>query len=134
MPGCVRNRGCRVLRNEAPSELKVHHCQVAQKDHDESVRQYAHVFCRRDKGVCVARELWDLPKDHRAGIIAHELGHLLAGPRGSEQDADDAFERVSGYKIRYKDGPWGERLQYVGPEAARFIDANFPVFEVKRKK
>lgn len=101
--------------------VEVRWCSMAQKDHDESPRQYAHTFHRKEPVVCVCREWWDLPRGYRDGIMAHEVGHFLAGPRGSERAADDAFRDLSGHAIGYRDGRWGDRLQWIDEAASRAL-------------
>jgi len=92
--------------------FRVHWCQVAERAHQRSRRQYAHVFHRRGV-ICVARAFWRLPRRHRLGVLAHEAGHVLAGRAAGEHAADEAAARALGITIRYRTTRWGRKLQYV---------------------
>jgi hypothetical protein len=86
------------------------HCRIAQRDHEENRRQYAHTF-HYPGTICLAREFWELPKEFRDGILLHEIGHMLAGPEGTEAEATEAAERFFGVEIRYVDSPYGKNLE-----------------------
>lgn len=90
--------------------IKIKHCKLAQADHDESVRQYAHTFHKKNV-ICMCKELNALPNKHYWAIIAHEIGHLIAGHRGSEKTADKAANKFFGIKIYYTDSKYGKKLQ-----------------------
>lgn len=117
----------------------VRFCSEADDDHARSVRQYAHVFCQKQRHgvVCVARAFVDLPRDHRDGLLAHEIGHLLADPIGSEPAADEAFRVLTGARVYYKSGDHGECLQYLKPADSRRLEGRFKFdldFEAKVRK
>jgi DNA-binding MarR family transcriptional regulator len=77
--------------------------------HCKNSRRYAQVIPNRLQFEFALQTLW-LPAAHRGGLIAHEIGHVLA-PEGSEDDADRAAHKVLGIKITY-DKRWpGKGLQ-----------------------
>ena len=86
------------------------HCVQADKEHRENLRQYAHTY-HYSETICLAKSFWQLPKGFRDGIILHEIGHLLAGPEGDEEDANRAVEEWSGARIQYVDSPYGRHLE-----------------------
>ena len=88
------------------------HCAIAESDHRKDVRNYAHTY-HYPHTICFAKAFWKLPREYRDGIILHEIGHLLAGPEGSESDANDAVFDWSGARIEYVDSPYGRRLERV---------------------
>jgi hypothetical protein len=75
-------------------------CPLVEREHRESRRQYAHVF-HIENQVCCARAIADLPEKYRLGILMHELGHIMAGQRGSEDAANSAVFRETGIRIYY---------------------------------
>ena len=95
------------------SRIKVRICNDADRAHKGSLRAYGHTFCKNGPVICVASEFFGLPNGHRDGILAHEIGHLLAGPDAGEEEADRAFEEETGVRILYKDGPSGRCLQWL---------------------
>lgn len=92
--------------------VKWRHCAIADRDHRENIRNYAHTY-HYPRTICLAEAFWELPREYRDGIILHEIGHLLAGPQGSEADANRAAEEWSGSRIQYVDSPYGRRLERV---------------------
>jgi hypothetical protein len=91
-------------------EIILRNCPLADHQHAQNMRQYAHTF-HHDNTICVARALWKLPKKHREAVLLHEIGHLLVGPEGSEEDANQAVEDATGVHIYYVDSPYGVRLE-----------------------
>ena len=91
---------------------KVRTCPIANAEHKKSLRQYAHVF-HYDGVICVARAWYSLPSVWRFGVLMHEIGHLLIGPRGSESQATEFASHSSGIRIKYVDGIYGERLERI---------------------
>lgn len=85
---------------------------MADSEHERSRRQYAHVF-HLPATVCVSRAIVELPPNYKLGILAHEVGHLIAGPEASEEEADRAASDAGGFEILRVDSPWGGNLQYV---------------------
>jgi hypothetical protein len=81
--------------------------------HEHDWRRYAEVDADRLHFYFAPEVLW-LPEDHRRGLIAHELGHVLCRDlpgEGTEDDADEAAWRVLGIRISY-DRRWpGKGLQ-----------------------
>jgi hypothetical protein len=90
---CRMTKGGRVI--------KIVPCNGVEKDHAEDIRAYAHVFHLKDIKVCVAAAFWALPENIRLAILLHEMGHLLAGPRGSEVAANKAVKQASGISCPY---------------------------------
>ena len=95
-------------------KVKIVHCNIADKEHEGSIRQYAHTYHRNGNTICVCKEFYNLPPEHQDGLIAHEVGHLLhKGQDHSEQDADNAFKEKYGIRIKYKNSRYGKRLQFI---------------------
>ena len=92
------------------SEYKLKICSIANKEHKKSIRQYAHVGCRKDT-ICVAKEYYKLPGRIQLGILYHELGHI-AGAHG-EAEADRLAERIYGVRISRIDTVYGDHLEYI---------------------
>jgi hypothetical protein len=93
----------------------VQHCTSADREHAASCRQYAHVFHRRGV-ICIARAFHRLPETNRLALLLHECGHLLAGPRGGEDAANNAITRHTGIPVYYRDGPNGRELEWIPPK------------------
>ena len=74
-------------------QFRVEHCSLADKEHQESGRQYAHVF-HRNGAICVSSAFESLPTRLKIAILLHETGHLLAGPRGGEDAANRSARDV----------------------------------------
>ncbi len=100
-------------------------CDEANRDHAAAVRQYAHVGPHGDDVICVAEAFLDLGRDYRDGLLAHEIGHLVADPDPTEEGADAAFETLTGITIRYKDSGDGECLQWLRPEDSKKLEGIF---------
>lgn len=108
---------------------ELRHCELADKEHEASRRQYAHTFHQREKLfsssvrayaevdiICVADAFWRLPKEIRDGLIIHEIGHIMAGPEASEAEANVEVERKTGGRVAYTDSRYGPDLERaVGP-------------------
>lgn len=101
-------------------QIRVRICADADAAHADSRRAYGHTFCEKapENGICVSSSFFDLSHGHRDGILAHEIGHLLAGQSAGEEAADRAFEEATGVRIQYRDGPHGRCLQWL-PAADR---------------
>lgn len=79
------------------------------EEHARNPRRYAQVIPDQLRFEFSQAILW-LPREHRIGLLAHEVGHCL-DPSGGEDGADDAAMRVLGIKIGY-DPRWpGKGLQ-----------------------
>ena len=95
------------------TEIVVDTCALADEEHDKSLRQYAHVL-HHPGVICVADAFFGLPEDIRCGLLAHEVGHLLAVQRDanhSEKAADRAVFVSYGLVIRYRDSEYGDNLE-----------------------
>lgn len=106
-------------------QFEVQTCPDAAKEHQNSRRQYAHVFHRQGV-ICVTKAFWTLPDQYQLGLLLHESGHLLVGPRGGEEAANRAAKRRSGITIWYRENtPYGENLEWIRREdvsrAQRFL-------------
>lgn len=85
-------------------------CPEANAEHRESRRQYAHVG-HLPRTICLAYAARRLGRRHIRGLLAHELGHLLAGhaeglrddapERVREDEADAAALKFLGVRVRY---------------------------------
>jgi len=84
-------------------------CHLCDEEHRASDRQFMHVF-HHPKVVCVSSSgLCRLSSHQFCGLVCHELGHMLAGKRASEERADQAAEAFFRVKIRYDK----KRIQYL---------------------
>ena len=83
----------------SPDEIALNMaCPLADKDHAETERFYAHTF-HKAKTICVATAFADLPPEHQIGILLHEFGHLFGGM--NEAEADLWVDEVLGIDISY---------------------------------
>lgn len=97
-------------------QFRIELCPLADKEHQESLRQYAHVF-HRSGVICVSKAFESLPKRLQIALLLHESGHILAGSKGSEGAANRAAKDYSGVKIWYKDQmPYGDQLEWIRSE------------------
>lgn len=116
------------MKHSIPIKL----CELAEKDHRRSKRQYAHTY-HHPRTICVCKAFWDLPKELRAGVLAHEIGHLLFDLLGApdpkdhtERAADHAIWQQFGIAIDYVDDHrHGKRLQYIIPSWMFVFDKTF---------
>ena len=86
-------------------EVEVSRCPIADREHRKSPRQFMHVG-HHPQVICYARAVGSLPEHHVRGLIAHELGHLVAErlgwtQRNEEYAANIAAERILGVKVVY---------------------------------
>ncbi len=85
------------------------------RDEERKAKTRDHAYVDLDTRVIhFSRKTLDLDEAHRAGVIAHEVGHLLAQQhwgRSGEDDADLAADEFLGVRITY-DHAWpGKGLQ-----------------------
>jgi len=86
-------------------KIKVKHCKLADAEHKEEPRIFAHVFHHKDV-ICVCKAFDKLPIENKTGILWHELGHLLGnkiylyGPDDEEIMADMRAQAM-GIRIWY---------------------------------
>lgn len=83
-------------------------CHLAEKDHVEAERYYAHTF-HLVNAICVCEAFSELPTGTQYGILLHEFGHLYGGRE--ECDADLWPDERLGVEIGYK----GDGVQWVKP-------------------
>lgn len=78
-------------------------CAIAKRAHADSERFYAHTFHEKNT-VCLVPETAKLPLHKLAGIIVHELGHILSGVQEGavvETAADEWVRQHLGLNILY---------------------------------
>lgn len=84
-------------------------------EHEENPRRYAQVIPSERRFEFARAVLWLRP-EHREGLLAHEVGHVL-DPEADEDGADAAARRVIGVDIGY-DNRWpGKGLQIARRQA-----------------
>jgi len=92
----------------------IRRCVLADKEHDISERQYAHTHHVKGNVICVAGAWVTLPFETEMGLIAHEVGHLLAGnTKHSEGEADRLADKFFKITIIYRNTVYGDRVQYL---------------------
>lgn len=123
---------------------RVEYCSEIDADRAFDSRAYAHVD-HHPSVICVAHAFDELPADHQAGILLHEVGHLLcdeedeAGPISADElekaaavydpervpeeaAANQAVREALGIEILYRDlGPGQLNLQYIEPLALEHL-------------
>jgi hypothetical protein len=82
--------------------------------HRRNVRRYAETDVRQRRFYFAPEVLW-LQRRNRLGLIAHEIGHVIMGGRGTEAQADCAAFDDLDVVIEY-DRRWGGR----GLQSGRF--------------
>ncbi len=96
------------------SKVKVEFWGPLDREHARDCRRYAQMYPHNFR-FQFARAILKLPEKHRLGLLAHEVGHLIAVRRHgdtSEDGADDQSRKVLGITIGY-DHAWdGRGLQY----------------------
>lgn len=114
----------KLIRKAANTRLSIRVCPVADESHAKSLRQYAHTWHdHKNPGlICVSEAFLDLPKETRDGLLAHEVGHILAGPTSSEPAADEAFRTLTGVRILYRDTEHGSCLQWIPKEFGELLN------------
>lgn len=104
------------------TKIELRRCDQANKEHKESLRQYAHTYHKRRGVICVADAFFHLTLNHRMGLLAHEIGHILMGPQyHDEEEADLAFKVKYGIHIYYADSTEGDNLQFLQDSDADLI-------------
>lgn len=97
-----------------PSKVKMEFWGPLDREHERDCRRYAQMYAHNYR-FQFARAILKLPAKHRLGLVAHEVGHLVAIRRHgdmSEDGADLEARRVLGVTIGY-DMAWpGKGLQY----------------------
>jgi hypothetical protein len=76
-------------------------CPQCDEEHEKSFRQYAHTWHLNRPKICFAADTVHLSKNYVMGIIWHEVGHLLEGPYGSEEQANQRIMDDFGVEIIY---------------------------------
>lgn len=110
-------------------KLHVRYCAIAERDHERSLRQYAHTL-HRDGVICVCRAFWDLPVNYFFGVLAHEIGHIFAeraGLTSTEDEADEVVWLMYEIHIKYKDGPFGKQLEWISNADIRKLGDEFKI-------
>ena len=89
---------------------QVMHFRPLDEEHNRDRRRYAQVRAGNKPRMEIASAFRELAPEHRLGLYAHELGHLM-WPGGSESDADLAAYGLLDVYIGY-DRAWpGKGLQ-----------------------
>jgi hypothetical protein len=116
MSGCVIARKGYRRKNtggsDSNSSWNVYTCPLADAEHGKALRQYAHTY-HYNNTICVAHAFNKLPETHQLGILLHECGHQLAGPMGSESNANDAVHKATGIRVYYCDSEHGDELECI---------------------
>lgn len=104
--------------------MKITICPIANKEHKASKRQYAHSY-HKPGVICVAKAFMDLPGGYKAGILAHEYGHVVADLRSlgkwDEDLADFLAKKLLKIKMTRIDSPNGKNLQWTSPKNLAYI-------------
>lgn len=121
-----RGRGCRVMSEEEAlragykilQALREHAaqldvripdiklrvgCPVVEQSHKESKRVVAHAFCRGNT-VCIASGFRALTVNKMAGVLTHEVGHIMSNVREeglAEPSADEWVRQNLGIEVLY---------------------------------
>jgi hypothetical protein len=91
--------------------LRVRVCALATADHAEDPRVFAHTHHARGRwSVCVCRAIYSLSPAAQAGVLWHEIGHLLDGTASPAAERPTATERRAVDRI-YHDRPATERAE-----------------------
>lgn len=99
------------------SEVRTPHISVTREMeaiNDDTVRVFAQTELETGD-MHLAPQFFDLDDEHRLGILAHELGHMLLReyPAHTEREADMVMADA-GLKIMYDKENWpGKGLQYL---------------------
>lgn len=77
-------------------------CELAELWNEKRARTVAHVGCK-PKTICLAQAFGRLNRNKRYGILAHEVGHIMAGLEGpgAEPRADSWMRERLGIDILY---------------------------------
>lgn len=91
-------------------------------DHKNNQRFYAHAHApvRRENVVCVHPEIVNLVPHKVAGIVLHEIGHVMSGEweeQSSEPRADDWVRNALGIEVLYDSADTIEYLDKAGMTA-----------------
>ncbi len=74
-------------------------------------RSWAHVGHRPGPVICLRRGFAVLPREIQVGVLAHEVGHLLGGPRAKpEPPAADLAAELAIADVIYPDRTNAERV------------------------
>lgn len=115
-------------------KIKIKHCKIAEEDHKDCKRWYAHTFHYQGSDnhqgsvesreiICVAKDFDNLPIEHKMGILAHEIGHLIAGYEADEITADITAKNALGVRIRYMNSEYGRNLQFLNKADIKIMQA-----------
>jgi hypothetical protein len=101
--------------------LKVRPCDLVVKNHETGAdkgRAWAHCGHVADT-VCIHPGFTTgLIEECQAGVLLHEIGHVLAAPAPDEKDADVAVLKQLGVLIEYSGK---EGIQFIGAGALKTI-------------
>lgn len=112
----------RWVRRTQPRLKFVSHgyCVKADEAHKADRRLYAHTHHHKDFPwvICWAQAVNRLQPNTVAGICIHEFGHLLAGNRRSEEDAEMAADVAAQALL----DPLGVQLRYRGVTVLQWVN------------
>lgn len=103
-------------RGISPPCLEVtFNCDLLDKDHKRRKRIYAHAFHGGRNCICVHTDLAALRPEKIAGILVHEMGHVMSGVDGefAEPTADEWIRRNLDIEIHYD---LKDTLEYLEPK------------------
>ena len=98
-----------------PDSVELTFSDKLDREHATNRRRYASVYLDARR-IEVAHAILGLPKPHRLGILAHEVGHFrcdaTVGRRHTEAQTDRCARKATGIRIGY-DHSWpGKGLQF----------------------
>lgn len=106
----IREEAQAVMQAAGLPAYPVQHFRPLDEEHRRNARRYAQVRTGDNPRMEFAGAIRELAPEHRLGLYAHEVGHLLF-PSGGEADADMAAYGLLGVHIGY-DRKWpGKGLQ-----------------------
>jgi len=102
-------------------KIMVKWCKIAEEDHKKQKREYCHTFHRKNT-ICTCNAFYDLPDRYRLAILAHEIGHLLCGPDGNEDDANRKAIKLFRVEIYYEPRTiHGNHLEAINAEDVGYL-------------
>lgn len=112
--------------------LKLELCSLAELDHHEAKRQYAHA-CHQEGVICICKAFFELPDTHKYGILLHEFGHVLDPDEEDEHVVDGIATKHFGVTVQRRSSRYGEDLEWISPRdvrrAARIVARELRLFD-----
>ncbi len=105
----------RVHMDPAPRSVRLCiGCHLAEKDHAEADRYYAHTL-HIAATICVCEAFGELSTGSQYGVLLHEFGHIYGGRE--ECDADLFSDEMLGVDLQYR----GAGIQYASPSKVESV-------------